>query len=385
MSQLSKLEIDLNRLEHQIYHVNQEYEILSKLFLKTEDVVRNIILSKNPTMKLKDATMMVYGTASNLSGIYPIRKDHELYNQANKMIESLKAAGMKLMKESIGIAEDLITTSIKIANSVAAMVQLIAPITFNLPAALSLLLLIIDAINQLIKRVTELINLLNPLKDLIYVIDITSMISSTAISSAVNTLTNAASTAAGNVSGAGSLLKGVVSDASHAAVAAGAAAAGNALSNLQLPNIPIIGTPDFNKYFDLIVLPIDIAVVTLIGFLEIISGFEAIIDWLLKQLKSAQKNASPTQSGVSAIFPGSIDELKDQKSVNIYVGLLNNLQGVNQSTNSITSTPITITFSSTSYVYDVLLPDGTVLNNLDGNQLEAIKEKYNVIFEDNNP
>ena len=396
----SKLEKDITILENKIFQLNKEYEILSSMFLKSEEVVKNILLAKNSGMKLKDAETMVYGypkssagSSNKYSGIYPIKKDHELYNQANKLLKDLKIAGMKLLKENIGIATDLITTSIKIANSVAAMVQLIAPLSFNVPAAISLLLLIIDAINQLIKRATEIIEILGPLKQLIFVIDITSVIgiASSVVSSSVNALTNAANTAAANVSSANDALKnqavstatGIASGAATVATTTAAVDAAKALSNLQLPNIPIIGTPEFNKYYDSILLPIDVAVVALIGFLDVITGFELVITFLLGQLKSASHNASPTQSATFSQFPSTFDELKDPKNINKYTSLLNNIPGMSQS-HSINSSPITVTFSSSSYVYDVLLSDGTLLSNLDDNQFESIKEKYNVIFDPSN-
>jgi hypothetical protein len=423
MSQLSQLQTDLKTLQEKIYSAN--FDILSMLpILSKEEIVKNIILAKNQAMQVKDAEVMVYGYAKssipggvgtpdpNLSGIYPIKKDHALYQEADKILKSLREAGMRLVKEGEAIAVDLITTSVKIANSVAAMVILMAPLSFNVPAAISLLLLIIDAIGALIKRITDVITLLEPLTQLILVVDITSLISnvSNSLTSAVNSFANAAGAVANNVStattaatnvainaapgsslvpntannltGAGSAAANAGAGVATAAIGVGAAvatgAAVNAISNLKLPNIPRIGTPEYNSYFDSVVVAIDVVVKLLISLFEPISIFQQIIEWLLGELTKAANNAksaNPTQSS-STIFPTK-DDL-NSKSVAKYLDLLKGLTSsfsipdyrVESGTQSGTS----------SYVYDVLLPDGTVLSNLDDNSFESIKERYNVIF-----
>ena len=51
--------------------------------------------------------------------------------------------------------------------------------------------------------------------------------------------------------------------------------------------------------------------------------------------------------------------------------------------NTITPTINTMTTATNqlvNYVYDVVLPDGTILKDIDDNALEVIKSKYNVIF-----
>jgi hypothetical protein len=372
----SQLESDIKILQGKIYAAN--FDILSILpILPKEEIVKNIMLSKNSSMKPKDAEIIIYGYEKsaipggvgtpnpNFSGIYPLKKDHQIYKEADKILNSVREAGMKLVKESEAIAVDLITTSVKIANSVAAMVQLIAPVTFNVPAAIALLLLIIDAIAALIKRITDVITLLEPLTQLALIVDITSMISGVAagLSSLVNPLTNAANTVSTNIETATSTASGISS---------------SSISNINKPSIPSFGTPEFNSYFDIAVIGIDIPIKLLIGLFEPISVFQLIIEWLLGELSKAVNNAhksNPTQSS-STIFPTK-DDL-NSKSVDKYLNLLKGLT----SSFSIPSLPKQSGTQSgtSSYAYDVLLPDGTVLSNLDDNSFESIKERYNVIF-----
>jgi hypothetical protein len=371
MSQISQLEKDLSILQSKIYKAN--FDILSVLpILSKEEIVKNIILQNNQAMKLHEAELMVYGYSKSLgetkpnpkyAKIYPIKKDHHLYIQSKMILNSLREAGMRLTRESSGIAQDLITTSIKIGNAVAAMGQLIAPLSFNVPAAIALLLLIIDAITHLIKRMSEVIVMLEPLKQLSLVIDVTSAMASVAIASSVSALANAAGIAGNNI---------------NTSTLSAAQSAGISPNSLNFPHIPTIGTPEYNSIFDTVVLPIDIVVKLLTALFEPISALQEIINFLLGQLHKSVKNASPTQSAPSTPFPQSAEELKDQASINKYLSQLNGL-GLSQSF-SIPNNLIQSTASSYSYVYDVLLPDGTSLNNLDDDTFESIKERFNVIF-----
>ena len=70
-----------------------------------------------------------------------------------------------------GVIQELITIIIKIANAIPAMALLIAPMSFNVPAAINLILLIIDAINLLCTKMKNIVNYLEPLKKLRLLID----------------------------------------------------------------------------------------------------------------------------------------------------------------------------------------------------------------------
>ena len=366
---MSLLDSNITTLQDKIYGAS-DFDI-SKSFLSDDDVVKKILISKNPSMSENDVNIMVYGqssgpsassvsstespynptqsspdtsgpvissgvssqsnlysstsgyssglNSSNLSsdevkttfgGRFPIPKNSPFHDQARSLKSELKSACVNLIKEEKAIIQNLILTSVKISNAIPGIVILISPLSFNVPAAISLLLLMIDAINLLINKILDVLQFLEPLKKLKLAID----------------------------------------DAS----------------------------------FTIVTAPINIAITVLISIFEPISLLKKFIDLLMGQLNSSiSTHASPTQSGTFSIPPTPKNGVFDESNL---ASALNTIDPGNiyPTLTSIKQLSDNISLGKEQYVYDVTYPDGSISTNLDELDIESIKEKYNVIFDNNN-
>jgi hypothetical protein len=274
--------------------------------------------------------------------IFKIPKDHPLREEAKSVRQNVRQAVMSLLKEQKELYQELVQTSIKMGNSIAGAAVLIAPLSFNIPGAISLILIIIDGISKLISKILNIIRLTEPLK----------------------------------------------------------------LLPLLIPA----------ESFETTTKPINVAILTLTSIFSAVSGLQKLITKLLSSLKSKiddQKgNVIEELEEQIAEQKEKRDRLKIQRRIDNKNKLIAELEerlrlaklGVNlpeiDSNGQFVETSVksvlesidpifqnqleTITIANEqlrSYVYDVYLPDGTVLTNIDESKLEQIKNRYNVIFE----
>lgn len=157
---------NIDTLQNSIYGSNFD---ISTFFASDKQVVKNILINKNPTMKKEDAETMVSGKKG--VAVYPLPSNHGLYGEAGKAKKEVRDAALGLVKEQKALIQDLIMAGIKIGNAIPAITILVAPLSFNAPAAISLLLVIIDALKAIINRIMEILKHLEPLKKLSLVID----------------------------------------------------------------------------------------------------------------------------------------------------------------------------------------------------------------------
>lgn len=180
------LDKNISSLQDKVYGANFD---ISKSYLPDKEVAKNILLSKSPTMKKDDAEIMVYGKTlngderklakskdisfsnSSYSPTYPLPSNHVYYNEVKKTKNEVREAVTGLIKDQKALLQDLIITAVKISNAIPGITQLIAPVSFNVPAAISLLLLIVDAINLIINKIMDILKYLEPLKKLNLLID----------------------------------------------------------------------------------------------------------------------------------------------------------------------------------------------------------------------
>jgi hypothetical protein len=168
--------------------------------------------------------------------------------------------------------------------------------------------------------------------------------------------------------------------------------------------------------FETITKPINVAILTLTSIFSAVSGLQKLITKLLSSLKSKiddqKDNVIEELEEQIAEQKEKRDRLKIQRRIDNKNKLIAELEerlrlaklGVNlpeiDSNGQFVETSVksvlesmdpifqnqleTITIANEqlrSYVYDVYLPDGTVLTNIDESKLEQIKNRYNVIFE----
>lgn len=208
MKELINLEKNVNNLQEKIYSVNFD---ISKSFASNKQVVKNIIKSKNPSMTKEDIEIMVEGNINSLkkavpvnmitatsnvastadtitktdpkdevnrqlsefvkkNKLYPLNKDSIYYQEAKKIKDDVRKSVMLLFKEQKELMQDLSKTSIQVASSISGAAILIAPLSFNVPGAISVVLLVIDGISKIISKMMNIIQHLGPLKYLVLLI-----------------------------------------------------------------------------------------------------------------------------------------------------------------------------------------------------------------------
>ncbi len=408
---MSILEKNIQTLQEQIHSVNFD---ISKSFISDSEVVKNIIISKNPIMSKADAEIMVDGaisavteasmklssnivstatsTAQSLTTlptdislpplptlpplssltptsilnskkttleikkdtaefarkkkIFPLPKNHPIFQEAKNMKKEVRKSVMMMIKEQKAIMQDLIKTAIQMTNSISGAAVLIAPLSFNVPGAISLILLVIDSISKLINKMMDVILHMEPLKYL----------------------------------------------------------------PMLLPK----------ESFESITAPINIALTILISIFGAISGLKKLIDKLMgsikskvdpnnmgSTIKSLKKQLSDRTAELMKLkTDGSPSKDIDDKQIEVNE-LQSRLDGmikgynlpdskngefpetsvkdtldmmdpsISQQINTITTANVELV----EYIYDVYLEDGTVVANLNENDLEIIKQKYKVIFD----
>jgi hypothetical protein len=399
---MTTLEKNIAILQDKIYSSNFD---ISKSFLPNEEVIKNIIKSQYPQYD-DDVLNMMVGLTSSLSGltssiasslsgltssiassasgltssiassasgltssiskenqdlkdftkknnIWPLPKDSSYHKESEKKKSEIKEAVMLMVKEQEEILDELVKVSIQTSSSIAGASLLISPPSFNVPGAISLILLVVTSIGVLISKILSTIENLAPLKYL----------------------------------------------------------------PLVLPE---------DKY-DSIVAPINISVLILISLYDSTRVLQKLIDKLMSALKKKIKtsNSVVTQEKSCALLVVDLDNLKkakvgaarlvgrsrptksqlekqakliEEKKAEIKecrdkVDILKNSENLSLdplSLNEILNTidPLNemreiseVNTQFLSYVYDVHLPDGSVITNLSDVELESIRSKYNLIFD----
>jgi hypothetical protein len=397
MKELINLEKNVNNLQEKIYSVNFD---ISKSFASDKQVVKNIIKSKNPSMTKDDIEIMVEGNADSLkkavpvntvtanatnaattvdtiaktdpkdeenrqlsefskkNKLYPLTKDSIYYQESKKMKDDVRKSVMLLFKEQKELMQDLSKTSIQVASSISGAAILIAPLSFNVPGAISVVLLVIDGISKIVSKMMNVISHLGPLKYLALLI------------------------------------------------------------------------PEDKA--DSIIKPINVMLSILISLFNSTKLLQKLIDKLMKSLKKRIKTANTADiiKGQCDVIKGELNELLIQQKKIILLKLsktqrdaiqkkidakkeevracqeradeLANIGDLEETVDGkFAEVPLNelltkidpdlseqlekITDANNefySYVYDVHFPDGSMKSNLSDDELEAIKNKYNLIFED---
>ena len=256
----------------------------------------------------------------------------QLKEEAKKIIEEVKKAIFKMLKEQKELIGELVNTVIALGVSIPAAVGAIAPTSFNVPLAIKVVLGIIETINAIAKRFADVIDNIEPLKQL----------------------------------------------------------------KLLLPD----------EAYQIITLPLNIAIIILEGLYTPIfalkKGIDAILEFILKLIsplnlstligeitklikkKEKERDNSDDQDDIDSLnieiasLKGRLTEIEkgfditftedDLKKYDQTKDIQKEIEQVQKLANDI------------KYVYDVKLPDGRTLVGLTLEELEEIKERYDVVF-----
>jgi hypothetical protein len=105
------------------------------------------------------------------SGIFPINQLTPYFDEAKDMKQRVLVCVTMLSTMQISLLQELIRISIQIGTSITGMAILVAPMSFNVPAAISMLLLIVDQLSNICKTILSCLPFLDCLKLLDFVID----------------------------------------------------------------------------------------------------------------------------------------------------------------------------------------------------------------------
>jgi len=397
------LEDNIEKLKNLIYAGDTTSGIINQItsqFLPYEEIAKKLILLKNQKMTKEDADLMIDGPEERdqstenkaaqflskqdaekaLSGyvntplkelVFPLegrtftrsgqtqskeerKEDRKAKNEqrkeeakaktgqvrdqfieeAKKIVEQVKKALFKIISEQANIIQELVKAAISFGVSIPAMAVMVAAPPWNVAAAIALVLGIIETLNALAKRLTDIVEYLDPLKQL----------------------------------------------------------------KLLLPD----------EAYQVITLPLNIAIIILIGIYTPIAALKKGIDSILAFLLNL---ISPGN------ISGTIDKIKRQKRKkererdntdddDERQALEDEIEGLetqcreleNGNFDKITFTDADLkNYTDTAdiyeeiksveklandvvYVYDVKLPDGTIMRDLSLDQLEEIKERYDIVF-----
>jgi hypothetical protein len=259
-------------------------------------------------------------------------KRDQFIEEAKKIVEDVKKALFKIISEQINLIKALIQAAVSFGVSIPAMAVMVAAPPWNVAAAIALVLSIIETLNKLAKRITDVVEYLDPLKQL----------------------------------------------------------------TLLLPD----------EVYEIITMPLNIAVIILIGIYTPISalkkGIDSILAFLLKLIspgnltsiidkikaqirkKEKERDRSDDDEDIDTLN-GEISDLRKQlgeietgyditfteadlKKYTQTADIYEEIKSVQKLANDIV------------YVYDVKLPDGNVIRDLNLEQLEEIKDRYDVVF-----
>ncbi|NBO22731.1 hypothetical protein EBU94_05255 [bacterium] len=173
---MNQLDQNINTLQEKIYSSVSAFtgfQDISKNFLPDDEIAINIVKKKSPEMSDDQARQIVKGSSDprSLSAqTYPLKSSSGIYTEVKNVKNSVRQNVMLFVNSQVDIVQDLAKISFKVANSISGAAVLIAPLSFNVPAAISLVLVVVDGLSLLVKKATEILVYLGPMSDLILVL-----------------------------------------------------------------------------------------------------------------------------------------------------------------------------------------------------------------------
>ncbi len=393
---MNSVEKNITILQDKIYSVNFD---ISKSFLPNEEIIKNMIKSQYPQYSDEMLNMMV-GIPSVISGItastisntiaglsasvtdtisgltssiskstkelgdfakknniWPLPKSSSYHKEVDKRKDEIRKAVMLMVKEQKELMQDLVKVSIQTGTSISGASILISPPSFNIPGAISLVLLVLAAISALVAKIMSTIENLAPLKYLSLVIPKNKFNSIVApINAALKILISLFDST--------KLLQKLIEKLMKV------------LKKRIKRTNPIVTQ---EKSCAALVIDLDNLKKAKVGTVGKIAGIKKrrrptkaqlaaqtkLIEDKIVEIEECQEKVKILKS----VEDISLDELSLNE-------LLDNIDPLNEM-REISE----VNSQFLSYVYDVHFPDGSVINNLDDTALENIKLKYDLIFD----
>lgn len=206
MKQFEELQNNIEELQNKGY--KSEFDI-DKFMLSEDEVVKKILLIKNPSMTKDQANKIIDSEDKSISKIdeevkkekisnklteeekqkkieslkkskrreisetkeYYKDKLKEYYKEAKAIKTQIKDAIFQIIKEAKDLTKKVIISAIQAVSSISAIAVVIAAPPWNIPLAISHAMAIVDIFMNLISKIKSIIPFLKPLDKLIFTMD----------------------------------------------------------------------------------------------------------------------------------------------------------------------------------------------------------------------
>jgi archaellum component FlaC len=132
-----------------------------------KEVAKAIIKSKNPKLRKRDVDRMVDGATQSTSGLegqyLPIGEDSSTLEESRQLKKQIRKAFKSFLLELKKIGADVADTVVVIVNSIPSISIMIAAPPWNVPAAIVTVMLIIKLLKDLLMAVFRILIYLDPL------------------------------------------------------------------------------------------------------------------------------------------------------------------------------------------------------------------------------
>jgi len=401
MSQYNTLLKNIDKLENQVYSSGFD---ISKFFLNDQDAVKQLIKVKNPLMSDNDIDLMVDSEDDLMSKLeieenkiaeseeqlaskdqslteddketqriirLKLREDRRrskretiqvakkvykdrllsYYEESKDIKNEIRISSFLLVENSIDLSKKLINAVIQTSSTIPGVTIMMAAIPFNVPGAITLVITVVEAFMDIVTKMKEIVQLLPPLKKLEIVTDSKGL---SVISSILNPILSILSSIWSPISALSKIVSSIIS-----AIGSSMKKNRNRIFRKATRKLKKLGHLfKRNKRGD----EYTVDGTKLYSYDE--DDIDEVKD-LLDTFKIARnKVVDYNQKIGDKTFEQTLDDLQSQ------------LNSVEVPKNYPTSSDDVYS----KYLYDVELPDGTILKNINDEGLESIKEKYKIEF-----
>lgn len=301
----------------------------------------------------------------------------QLYEEAKEVLREIKAAIFRLIKGVKDLTKKFVTTTVQTFSSIPAIALMIAAPPWNIPSAISLTMLVVEAYLGLLALTKDIIPFLSPLRQLVLVTDKKNL---SALSAILNVPIKILLALWAPIMAIGDLVQTLIQKILDILKSKGPSVFKKATAKLRslghIPHNPeTIGVAgiDLKPYGDR--RPYTVNGISLYAYSE--DDAEEVAD-LLSTFKLNAANQSNPQSNnrVVAYRETLVDELQ-VKLESLNDQLSNPELNFPDTTNADRDGD-----TNGSFVFDVELPDGSKLYGITEEQLEDLKLSYNVVMKE---
>lgn len=401
MSQYNTLLKNIDKLENQVYSSGFD---ISKFLLNDQDAVKQLIKVKNPLMSDNDIDIMVDSEDDLMSKLeieenkiaeseemlaskyqslndddkenqriirLKLREDRKrskresiqvakkvykdrllsYYEETKNIKNEIRISSFLLVENSIDLSKKLINAVIQTSSTIPGVAIMMVSMPFNVPGAITLAITVVEAFMDIVTKMKEIVQLLPPLKKLEIVTDQKGL---SAVSSILNPILSILSSIWSPISALSKIVSSIIS-----AIGSSLKRNRNRIFRKATRRLKKLGHLfKINKRGD----EYTVDGTKLYSYDE--DDIDEVKDLLDTFKVSRNKVVDYNQKIGDKTFEQTLDDLQSQ------------LNGVEIPKNYPTNSDDVYS----KYLYDVELPDGTILKNINDEGLESIKEKYKIEF-----